>query len=77
MPSCTVPMFSNSAETSHMIHCDMPQSLQHQADDHSDRADRHRIAEPQPDRQRADREEQQRVEHVEDAERPVTSRIER
>ena len=26
MPSCTVPMFSNSADTSHMIHCDMPQS---------------------------------------------------
>ena len=27
MPSCTVPMFSNSADISHMIHCDMPQSL--------------------------------------------------
>ncbi len=27
MPSCTVPMFSNSADTSHMIHCDMPHSL--------------------------------------------------
>ena len=26
MPSCTVPMFSNSADISHMIHCDMPQS---------------------------------------------------
>ena len=26
MPSCTVPMFSNRPETSHMIHCDMPQS---------------------------------------------------
>ena len=25
IPSCTVPMFSNRAETSHMIHCDMPQ----------------------------------------------------
>ena len=24
MPSLTVPMFSNSAETSHRIHCDMP-----------------------------------------------------
>ena len=24
MPSCTVPMFSNSAVSSHMIHCDMP-----------------------------------------------------
>src|SRR5690606_34308940 len=24
MPSCTVPMFSNSCEISHMIHCDMP-----------------------------------------------------
>ena len=24
MPSCTVPMFSNSADSSHMIHCDIP-----------------------------------------------------
>ncbi len=24
MPSRTVPMFSNSAENSHMTHCDMP-----------------------------------------------------
>src|SRR4051794_22190849 len=27
MPTCTVPMFSNRPETSHMIHCDMPHSL--------------------------------------------------
>src|SRR3954469_5881019 len=27
MPSCTVPIFSNKPETSHMIHCDMPHSL--------------------------------------------------
>ena len=27
MPSCTVPMFSNRPDISHMIHCDMPQSL--------------------------------------------------
>ena len=27
MPSCTVPIFSNSPDTSHMIHCDMPHSL--------------------------------------------------
>ena len=26
MPSSTVPMFSNSMLTSHMIHCDMPLS---------------------------------------------------
>ena len=26
MPSCTVPMFSNSAAISHMIQCDMPLS---------------------------------------------------
>ncbi len=24
MPSCTVPMFSNRPDISHMIHCDMP-----------------------------------------------------
>ena len=26
MPSCTVPIFSNRPDISHMIHCDMPQS---------------------------------------------------
>ena len=40
---------------------------QHQADDHGDRADRHHLAEPQPDRKRRDREQKQRVQHVEHA----------
>ena len=40
MPSCTVPMFSNRPDISHMIQCDMPLSRSASADDDGDRADR-------------------------------------
>ena len=41
---------------------------EHEADDHGNCADRHSLAEPQPDRHRGHRKQQQRVDHVERAE---------
>ena len=52
MPSWTVPIFSNSAETSHMIHCDMPHSRSTRPMTTATAPIVTSFAEPQPDRQR-------------------------